>query len=449
LGEKISKNQKFESEYDIVIIGAGIGGLLTAANFIGTGKKICIIERLGFAGGRFSSIPHDGFQISTGAIHLLPHGSNGPMGRMLKNLINQPIADLNQCYFSNKNDETIVLKKAMFSYFGSLVKDRLKVAAATARYVTDGRPEQYSALKYLTESNVSEDYILHLEKFTNFSISMNLKEISAYHLGHVVRDSLKYWKPGIVLGGCGSVVQQLLMLLKDNGIDVFTGQSVREIDVCDEKIGGVVVSPTNCSDVSKNLDEYKDIRTKAVVSDIGPKGTIDLLPKDILVEKESEYIKQVNKIQEANGFKFHVCIKRSPVRDAGVVFPLFTERIGGYSVISNGDKSLAPLGKNLLITHAVFKEKNQKKELDMGIEDLENIIGPEFEFEDILSIGTFHGSWPVNRARQGEDISVKTPIDGLYLVGDGCKPRGNIMAEGVAQSVNILLKKTDIKKIIK
>ena len=78
---------KSGDKYDIIIIGAGIGGILTAANLVGTHQKICVIEKLGFAGGRFTSIPYQGFSISTGAIHLLPHGSNGPMGKMLWKLI--------------------------------------------------------------------------------------------------------------------------------------------------------------------------------------------------------------------------------------------------------------------------------------------------------------------------------------------------------------------------
>ena len=55
----------------------------------------------------------------------------------------------------------------------------------------------------------------------------------------------------------------------------------------------------------------------------------------------------------------------------------------------------------------------------------------------------YRGEWPVNRARQGEDVIPQTGLSGLYLVGDAVKPSGYLMVEGVAQSVNALLDTLD------
>ena len=448
------KKDRFKSEYDIIIIGGGIGGLLTAANLVQkgivNGQNICLIERLGFLGGRFTSIPNNGYEISTGALHLLPHGNSGPMGKMLNRLINQPVSNLTQSYFSRKTGEKVQLKRAIQSYMGSVLKDWFKVVSATAKYLKDGRPSDISALTYLTEVKTSEEYITHLEKFTNFSLSLHLDEISAYHLGHVFRNSMKYWKPGLLLGGCGHVTTKLVELLEAGGVDVMTGFTVREVLTQDGGVTGILVSPTVGTDKEDNSEgEILEIKVRKIVSDIGQKSTAGLLPKSVKNGKDKYFFKNLKNIHEARGFKFYVKVKKIPVKDAGVVFPLHTSRIYGWTAVSNVDKTLAPPGKNLVIAHGVIESgnNNMKKELDAGISDLEQITGPDFEFEDILSMGTFKDNWPVNRAKQGDDVGYSTPINGLYLVGDGCKPVGYSMAEDVAESVKLLLKHSDIMRI--
>ena len=67
-----------------VVIGAGIGGLSSAARLAQTGKyDVSVYERMSFAGGRFTQHDHDGFQIPTGAVHMIPHGRKGPFADLL------------------------------------------------------------------------------------------------------------------------------------------------------------------------------------------------------------------------------------------------------------------------------------------------------------------------------------------------------------------------------
>jgi len=62
-----------EEKYDVCIIGAGFGGLLSGAYLSTHGYKVLVIEKLPFIGGRFANIPYKGFQLSTGAVHMIPH----------------------------------------------------------------------------------------------------------------------------------------------------------------------------------------------------------------------------------------------------------------------------------------------------------------------------------------------------------------------------------------
>ena len=69
--------------FDAIVIGAGLGGLLSAAQLLQRGKRVVILERLPHCGGRFTAKTFQGAQISTGAVHMLPFGSSGVLSRTL------------------------------------------------------------------------------------------------------------------------------------------------------------------------------------------------------------------------------------------------------------------------------------------------------------------------------------------------------------------------------
>src|SRR5215469_253880 len=73
-------------DYDVIVIGAGLGGLLTAAQFLRRGQRVAVIERLSHPGGRFTAKTFQGAQVSTGAVHMLPFGANGELAAMLRAL---------------------------------------------------------------------------------------------------------------------------------------------------------------------------------------------------------------------------------------------------------------------------------------------------------------------------------------------------------------------------
>ena len=54
--------------FDAVVIGAGAGGLFTAARLAHHGYRILVVERLDKVGGRASTDDIDGFKVNNGAI---------------------------------------------------------------------------------------------------------------------------------------------------------------------------------------------------------------------------------------------------------------------------------------------------------------------------------------------------------------------------------------------
>src|ERR1700691_4134622 len=57
-----------DTEFDVIVIGAGAGGLLTAARLAHLGYRTLVAERLAHLGGRASTRDIDRFKVNTGAI---------------------------------------------------------------------------------------------------------------------------------------------------------------------------------------------------------------------------------------------------------------------------------------------------------------------------------------------------------------------------------------------
>src|SRR5260370_24263578 len=70
--------------FDAIVIGAGLGGLLSAAQLLQRGKRVAVLERLPHSGGRFTAKNFQGVQVSTGAVHMVPFGNNGALASMLR-----------------------------------------------------------------------------------------------------------------------------------------------------------------------------------------------------------------------------------------------------------------------------------------------------------------------------------------------------------------------------
>lgn len=407
---------------EVGVIGAGLGGLLAGLGLAREGCKVAIFERLPYAGGRFANTERNGYRLSTGALHMIPHGERGCLAKMLRSLgAGVPIITSKPegLFRINGRDYLFEELPKLFS-----AKEKLKLAAMlTSLKLGRGSDENF---REWIEKRMKNELLLRIaDSFCGWALSVDSGEVSAGEMAAITKNVNKFGGPGIPLGGCGGVTKALVREFEKLGGKIFYRAEVERIEVEDSAAKGLATKEDN-----HDFD--------IIISDVGPKATVKLCGEENF---PGSYVREIKNVQEAAGIKISIACKRAMLGHSGVLFTPQAQRIDGLNEVTNADPSLAPKGKHLLMSHqALDALQNATKEAKLGIEDLHAIF-PDFDKHcKVLAVQVYKSGWPVNRAISGVYVSPETPIKNLYCVGDAIKPKGWMESEGVAAGVELLLK---------
>ncbi|MBA3823153.1 MAG: NAD(P)/FAD-dependent oxidoreductase [Ktedonobacterales bacterium] len=426
-----------EETFDVIVIGAGLGGLLSAAQFLERGQRVAVVERLGHVGGRFTAKTFGGAQVSTGAVHMLPFGSNGVLAAMLRDLaVPHHVFDaevFGSFYLRGRQ----IPVRSMLSMarvlgpreFGCLMR------LGAAMFLRHPRPEERSLSfrAWLVHQGVTRatypTIVAFFERVSHFTLSVDLDQVSYPEVCETTKNMFRYGPPGIVAGGCAAVARALEARIRAAGGTLLLHHDVPQVLTEAGTAVGVRL-------VNRATGEMRAIHAPLIVSDIGGAATNRLIA-DAANADQSE-----PPSQGATGLKTHVLSKRSLIPHRGIMYCLDTTRIAGIVQPTNSDPGLAPPGEHLIISHQLWRPDRETiaEARAHALADLTRILGPQTANGwHVLTMSQYHDAWPVNRAVQGHDDAPTTPVPGLYLVGDAVKPSGYLMVEGVAQSVNVVL----------
>ena len=443
-----------EQHYDAIIIGAGLGGLLSAAQLLQRGQRVAILERLPHCGGRFTAKTFQGAQISTGAVHMIPFGSSGVLARMLRRLrIPHRFVDADVFGSFHVRGKQIrsrgllglfkVLGPRQFFWFA-----RMGYFMFLRRLPDDQRNLPFNQwLEQHIDVHRNCELTAFFKCISRFALSLELDQVSTEEVIITTKNMLRFGAPAIVEGGCGALTGELERRVLAHGADLRLHHDVLQILQEDSQVIGVRVR-------NKANGEESSFLAPLVVSDIGPRATHALLQNRQITQ--AQVLKQQGQpaesrasipeySHEAIGLKVHLLSDVSLIPHKGIMYCLDTQRIAGMVQPTNCDPRLAPAGKHLLISHQVIQSNNIEDEKKMALADLRMMFGDTFDKHcRVLTISAYRGEWPVNRIAQGADVPTDTAIQGLYLVGDAVKPSGYLMVEGVAQSVNHFLDLLDL-----
>ncbi len=431
-------------DYDVVVIGAGLGGLLSAVQFLRRGMRVVVVERLAHPGGRFTAKTFQGAQVSTGAVHMLPFGTNGELAAMLRALgVPHAIHDSEVFASFHVRGKQIVTRSVLqlarvlgprqFAQFAQL---------GYAMLLREPRPDERSQtyrqwLDQRISRAASPELYAYFERVCHFALSVDLDDVRYPEIVETTRNMFRYGAPGIVEGGCAALTGELERRVLSAG-----GETLLEHETLDITHEQGVATGALVRD--KRSGAITLLRAPLIISNIGPDATQRLLGGATGGPGADAGEQTAARRREASGLKTHLLADESIIPHRGIMYCLDTRRIAGIVQPSNSDRRLAPPGKHLLITHQLMYSDDVNAERESARADLRYLFGDDFgEKVRILTMSQYRGEWPVNRKAQGADVSPRTDLAGLYLVGDAVKPSGYLMVEGVAQSVNALLDTLD------
>ncbi len=451
--------------FDAIIIGAGLGGLLSAAGLLQQGKRVLVVERLPHCGGRFTAKTFQGVQVSTGAVHMVPFGSSGVLSQVLQRLHVPHYffdADVFGSFYVHGKWYT---SRGILGVFKFLGPRQFALLVALGYRFLRSMPEHERALPYNVwlkrhiDIDRNPQLVAFFASIARFALSLELSGVSTGEVVSITKNMFRYGAPAIVRGGCGSLTHELEGHVLAQGGTIQLSHEVLQILHEDSQVTGVRVRDKTSGQETMYL-------ASVVVSDIGPRATEGLLQNMRVTQAQVLKAQGVGRLEEGSkaavgvqemlevgtvgsgqgsiseavGLKIHILSDVSLIPHKGIMYCLDTQRIAGMVQPTNSDPRLAPEGKHLLISHQVIQSNDIEEERRLALADLRTMFGETFDKHcRILTMGTYRGEWPVNRMAQGEDAPSKTEVGGLYLVGDAVKPSGYLMVEGVAQSVNRML----------
>src|SRR5215831_1798215 len=224
------------SQYDVIVIGAGLGGLLSATQFLRRGRRVLVLERLAHPGGRFTAKTFKGAQISTGAVHMLPFGTNGELANMLRALaIPHRIHDSEVFGSFHVRGRQYVTRSMLqlAQVFGPRqFAQTLRLAAAML--VRQPRPEDLTLTyrewleRRITRTSSPELYAF-FERICHFSVSVDLDDITYAEVIETMKNMFRYGPPGIVDGGCAALTGELERRVLAAGGEIWLERDALEI----------------------------------------------------------------------------------------------------------------------------------------------------------------------------------------------------------------------------
>ncbi|MBW6470213.1 MAG: NAD(P)/FAD-dependent oxidoreductase [Methanosarcinaceae archaeon] len=186
-------------KYDVIVVGAGISGLLAALTLSKHGKKVLILEKSEHVGGNCNSYTVDGFQVDTGA-HAITHLAVGPLKMLMDNYFDYiPVFENYGNYHirTENSFQKVPSNLKDFVTFDMLpTKDRLVLSQAITKALTLStfgvnlsKQSAYDALP----NNLSKDTYDFVDAISYFLSGKSMKETSVHRMltgSSFVRDSV-------------------------------------------------------------------------------------------------------------------------------------------------------------------------------------------------------------------------------------------------------------------
>jgi phytoene dehydrogenase-like protein len=416
--------------FDVVVIGAGVGGLVAAARLVLAGRRPLLMEAEARLGGRFSTIEKGGYKLPTGAVAV---ETSGPFWDIFAELdIDPKLRIPDPPVMIRIRDHDLRPGAAVWQH---MIKRVTKSAALVAEGVARGRAgeedEQQTLEEWARRYTRSATVLGLFQSLSAAIFTVNADELPAGVFFRNLRETGGYKSFGFAPHGNAAVADVLADAIVRRGGRVERRLEARRIEFA----GGVAteVHARGADGVERSF------RADAVVSNIGPRNTAALARSTSL---ETALANRVSATETTSLLTLAFSADEEIVPHPGIWAFTGAERLCNLANLGATCPELAPPGKSLYEAYAAPRP-SVGGEFDVEIErglleaDLRRFV-PGFERCETILFKAMRGDRaPAQQARPGYDLPIETPVPNLLEVGDGVKPYGWIGTTACAETARI------------
>lgn len=418
------------SSYDAIVIGAGAGGLFTAARLQHQGHRTLVVERLDKVGGRASTTDVDGFKVNDGAI-VIECGTFTE--RTFRELdlpweIREPSPPI---LYRIKGKDVDVTGGGWGFLLQKLTRQGAKLVGGigAARKDDAALPEDQMTLQEWVSKYTKNEGVHGIFRNMAASVfSVGSEELPAkVFLTYFTRKSA-FKRFGFHPEGTIGVWKALAGAIERDGGEVRLSTEVERILVEDGKVAGVV------------LAGGETVTAPVVVSNVGPAATVALAGDHAF---DADYLAEVKRNDRPTSMiTYNFASQERLVEAPGMLSFATSRRLAYIANFTDTCPEMAPEGWHLYTGTGVPKpavgDFDEEAEYALLLEDLRETIPGFDERARILSRVTTRDGWPPQRAVSGFDMSHDTPVGGLWNVGDAVKEYANGGTTACAETAEIV-----------
>jgi phytoene dehydrogenase-like protein len=437
-------------QVDIVVIGAGIGGLMASAALTKAGKKVLVLEQLSFIGGKYTELEYHGYLIPTGA-WTCP-GRDSHIAQFCKE-VGAQIEWRTYKELGGRQPDSLYLWEdgRAINQFEALVpeiikdeKDRKAVNGIMMDILTkrDLPPSTMTSRQFIEQYSRSPDLLKFFELFP--IRTMASQTVDTFPADQFVLDWKELFRTretfGVPVGGTKTIVDALAKVIRDNGGEIRTRTRVERILTQGNTARGV------------KLVSGETILARTVIHDAGPSRLLKLVGENNL---PATYVKRLKSLKPAWCGALEIGTTEEIREKVSLIITLNFPRDIMVFQPTYFDKTVAPSGRYLYDVFWSVETNNMEKELELVGYALHKIRPDLDQITEISVPMFFYRSWTAETAQcmgqSGEDrLNPKSPIGGLYIVGYdsvGYGQAGDLIPIGVRRTVEYIIGEEKMKSI--
>jgi phytoene desaturase len=423
------------NDFDAVVIGAGAGGLFTAARLAHQGLRTLVVERLDKFGGRASTDDIDGFKVNNGAIVI-----------ELGGITEQTCTEVGAVFDIREPKPPILYRiggkdvDVTGGGWGFLLSKLSRQGAKLVKGIgaarnDSGLPEdEISTAQWVSKYTNNEGVHGIFRNMCASIFAVGSEDLPArVFLTYFTRKSA-FKRFGFHPEGTIGLWRSLAAAIESHGGQVWLSTPVTRIHSDNGTVTGVEVLRDGQS---------VTINAPIVVSDVGPVATISLLGEDNVPADYQKRIKEGDRPTAMISVNF--ASQERLIDVPGMLSFAKTRRLAYIANFTDMCPEMAPPGWNLYVGTAVPNNPtgdfDEAAETEFLLQDLRDNIDDFDRRARILNIAVTRDDWPPQRAVSGFDMPHDTPFEGLWNVGDAVKEYANGGTTACAETAQLVADK--------